>query len=229
MLTPPPGSWRANYASLNNSLLSPRLPASLPQNTRQSEHHQQSPLARGRGTAVSRKGAAEEVWAQQSGSTMFITVRYGADCQEIVNVHCLVLTLTAHLKKKCQCRPEDCIDLLDELGTLVNLSEVENPASELASKYLEERQRYILLRVIRGEGSESTYYESLLENLGKHHPELAERLQKLSAHPQLKDNTRRSSMQRKFRPLKEPPQGSPAKFRSTQQSKKGSVPSSRPT
>uniref|UniRef100_A0A8C3F581 Uncharacterized protein n=1 Tax=Chrysemys picta bellii TaxID=8478 RepID=A0A8C3F581_CHRPI len=81
--------------------------------------------------------------------------------------------LTAHLKKKCQCRPEDCIDLLDESGTLMNLSEVESPASELASKYLQERQCYILIRVIRGEGSESTYYESLLENLGKHHPELA--------------------------------------------------------
>ncbi|XP_024051312.2 LOW QUALITY PROTEIN: uncharacterized protein C22orf15 homolog [Terrapene carolina triunguis] len=151
---------------------------------------------------------------------MFVTVRYGADCQEIVNVHCRVLSLTAHLKKKCQCRPEDCIDLLDESGTLMNLSEVESPASDLASKYLQERQCYILIRVIRGEGSESIYYESLLENLGKHHPELAERLQKLSAHPQLKDNTRRSSMQRKFRPLKEPLLGSPAKVRSTQQSKK---------
>ncbi|XP_067406045.1 uncharacterized protein C22orf15 homolog [Emydura macquarii macquarii] len=160
---------------------------------------------------------------------MFITVRYGANCQEIVNLRCQVLSLTAHLKKKCQCRPEDCIDLLDESGTLMNLNEVEDPASELASKYLQERQHYILIRVIRGEGSESIHYESLLENLGKHRPELAERLQKLSAHPQLKDNTRRSSMQRKFRPLKEPFLGSPAKFRSTQQSKKGSALSSRPT
>uniref|UniRef100_A0A8C3SE35 Uncharacterized protein n=1 Tax=Chelydra serpentina TaxID=8475 RepID=A0A8C3SE35_CHESE len=98
---------------------------------------------------------------------------FTADCQVIVNVHCRVLSLTAHLKKKCQCRPEDCIDLLAESGTLINLSEVESPASELASKYLQERQRYILIRVIRGEDSESTYYESLLENLGKHHPELA--------------------------------------------------------
>ncbi|XP_030439090.1 LOW QUALITY PROTEIN: uncharacterized protein C22orf15 homolog [Gopherus evgoodei] len=151
---------------------------------------------------------------------MFITVRYRADCQEIVNVNCRVLSLTMHLKKKCQCRPEDCIDLLDESGTMMNLSEVKSPASELASKYLQERQHYILIRVIRGEGLESTYYESLLENLENHHPELAERLQKLPAYPQLKDNMRRSSMQRKFHPLKEPLLGSPAKVRSTQQSKK---------
>uniref|UniRef100_A0A452J7X1 Uncharacterized protein n=1 Tax=Gopherus agassizii TaxID=38772 RepID=A0A452J7X1_9SAUR len=80
---------------------------------------------------------------------MFITVRYRADCQEIVNVNCRVLSLTMHLKKKCQCRPEDCIDLLDESGTMMNLSEVKSPASELASKYLQERQHYILIRVIR--------------------------------------------------------------------------------
>ncbi|KAM6340321.1 uncharacterized protein C22orf15 homolog [Alca torda] len=105
-------------------------------------------------------------------STMFITVRYGANCQEMVNLQCRVVILTAHLKKKCQCRPEDCIDLLDETGTLMNLSKVENPASEFASKYLQERKCYILIRVIRGESSEATSYESLLENLGKHYPDL---------------------------------------------------------
>ncbi|XP_074869141.1 uncharacterized protein C22orf15 homolog [Carettochelys insculpta] len=160
---------------------------------------------------------------------MFMTVSYGADCQEIVNLHCRVLSLITHLKQKCQCRPEDCIDLLDESGTLMNLSQVESPASELASKYLQERQHYILIRVIRGEGSEPTYYESLLENLGTYHPELAERLWRLSAHPQRKDNMGRSSMQRKLRPHKEPLLGSPAKFRSTQQTKKGSALSSKPT
>uniref|UniRef100_A0A8C8RZ61 Uncharacterized protein n=1 Tax=Pelusios castaneus TaxID=367368 RepID=A0A8C8RZ61_9SAUR len=76
----------------------------------------------------------------------------------------------------------DCIDLLDESGTLMNLSEVEDPASELASKYLQERQHYILIKVIRGEGSQSTYYESLLENLGNHHPELAEKFAHLRNH-----------------------------------------------
>ncbi|XP_075753968.1 uncharacterized protein C22orf15 homolog isoform X2 [Pelodiscus sinensis] len=151
---------------------------------------------------------------------MFITVSYGADCHEIVNVQCRVLSLTAHLKRKCQCRPEDCVDLLDESGTLMNLSQVESPGSELARKYLQERQHYILIRVVRGENSEPTCYESLLENLEEHHPELAERLQKLSAHPPLKDGTGKTSTQRKFGQAKEPHLGSPAKLRSTQQTKK---------
>ncbi|PKU30088.1 hypothetical protein llap_19609 [Limosa lapponica baueri] len=71
------------------------------------------------------------------------------NCQEMVNLHCRLLILTAHLKRKCQCKPEDCIDLLDETGALMNLSKVENPASEFASKYLQERKRYILIRVVR--------------------------------------------------------------------------------
>lgn len=45
--------------------------------------------------------------------------------------------------------PPDCIDLVDEKGTLMNLSKVEDPASEYASKYLQGRQRYILVRVVR--------------------------------------------------------------------------------
>lgn len=43
----------------------------------------------------------------------------------------------------------DCIDLMDEKGTLMNLSKVEDPASEYASKYLQGRQRYILIRAVR--------------------------------------------------------------------------------
>lgn len=64
-----------------------------------------------------------------------------------MNLQCRVLILTAHLKRKCQCATEDCIDLVDEAGALMNLNKVENPASEFASKYLRERQRYILVRV----------------------------------------------------------------------------------
>nr|XP_041575361.1 uncharacterized protein C22orf15 homolog isoform X1 [Taeniopygia guttata]XP_041575362.1 uncharacterized protein C22orf15 homolog isoform X1 [Taeniopygia guttata] len=103
---------------------------------------------------------------------MFATVRFGANCQEMVNLLCCVQTLTGHLKWKCQCRPEDCIDLMDEKGTLMNLSKVEDPASEYASKYLQGRQRYILIRAVREENSEATCYESLLEDLGKHYPDL---------------------------------------------------------
>nr|XP_026652880.1 uncharacterized protein C22orf15 homolog isoform X3 [Zonotrichia albicollis] len=61
---------------------------------------------------------------------MFATVRFGANCQEMVNLLCSVQTLTGHLKWKCQCRPEG------------------------------------------EENSEAICYESLLEDLGKHYPEL---------------------------------------------------------
>ncbi|KAJ7423363.1 hypothetical protein BTVI_09936 [Pitangus sulphuratus] len=148
---------------------------------------------------------------------MFATVRYGANCQVMVNLQCCVLILTTHLKRKCQCRPEDCIDLLDETGTLMNLSKVENPASEYTSKYLREREHYILIRVIRDQNSEATSYESLLEDLGKHYPDLTglvmavgsectqvghstDRLQQLSAKTQRRDQWRKGSLQRRAQP-----------------------------
>ncbi|XP_009076912.1 PREDICTED: uncharacterized protein C22orf15 homolog [Acanthisitta chloris] len=143
---------------------------------------------------------------------MFITVRYGANCQEIVNLQCCILNLTAHLKRKCQCKPEDCIDLLDETGTLMNLSKVENPATEFASKYLRERKHYILIRVIREESSEATCYESLLEDLGKHYPDLTGRLQQLSAKTQGRDQRRRA----------QPCSSIPARHKTTSQSKRSS-------
>lgn len=43
--------------------------------------------------------------------------------------------------------PVVCIDLLDESGALMNLSEREN-SPDFASSFLKERHRYILLKVI---------------------------------------------------------------------------------
>ncbi|XP_010003146.1 PREDICTED: uncharacterized protein C22orf15 homolog [Chaetura pelagica] len=136
--------------------------------------------------------------------------------QELVNLQCRVLILMAHLKMKCQCRPADCIKILDERGALVNLSKVENPASEFSSKYLRERESYILLRVLQGESPEATCYESLLDNLGKHYPDLAGRLQQLSANTPTRDQQRTGPLQRRAQPLT----GTPA--RPTSQSKKSS-------
>ncbi|XP_033374029.1 uncharacterized protein C22orf15 homolog isoform X1 [Parus major] len=124
---------------------------------------------------------------------MFATVRFGANCQEMVNLLCCVQTLTGHLKWKCQCRPEDCIDLVDEKGTLMNLSKVEDPASEYASKYLQGRQRYILIRVVREGNSEVTCYESLLEDLGKHYPDLPGKSQAPTSPPQKGQGCRHDS------------------------------------
>ncbi|XP_032931847.1 uncharacterized protein C22orf15 homolog [Catharus ustulatus] len=111
---------------------------------------------------------------------MFATVRFGANCQLMVNLLCCIQTLREHLKWKCECRPEDCIDLVDEKGNLMNLSKVEDPATEYASKYLQGRQCYILIRAVREENSEATLYESLLEDLEKHYPDLPDQLLELS-------------------------------------------------
>ncbi|XP_056360387.1 uncharacterized protein C22orf15 homolog [Oenanthe melanoleuca] len=146
---------------------------------------------------------------------MFATVRFGADCQIMVNLLCCVQTLTGHLKWKCQCKPEDCIDLVDEKGTLMNLSKVENPASEYASKYLQGRQRYILIRVVR-ENSENSSYESLLEDLGKHYPDLPDQLEQLSGRIQQTNQRRKSSLS-----TAQPQANNQAKSRATLHSKRG--------
>lgn len=44
--------------------------------------------------------------------------------------------------------PPDFINLVDKKGTLMNLSKVEDAASELSSKYPQERQHYIFIRVV---------------------------------------------------------------------------------
>ncbi|XP_071301785.1 uncharacterized protein C22orf15 homolog isoform X2 [Agelaius tricolor] len=134
----------------------------------------------------------------QGGARQHHHVRH-ANCQEMVNLLCCVQTLTGHLKWKCQCRPEDCIDLMDEKGTLMNLSKVEDPASEYA----------------REENSEAICYESLLEDLGKHYPELPDRLQQLSAKTQRTEQRKKGSLQRA-----QPHTSSRARNRTTLQSKR---------
>nr|XP_014340522.1 PREDICTED: uncharacterized protein C22orf15 homolog [Latimeria chalumnae] len=123
-----------------------------------------------------------------------------SDLTKIFNPQCRIVNLIEFVKETCGCEPEVCIDLIDESGNLMHLSEVEN-SSEFASNYLKERQCYILIKVIKGDGCEPHRYESLLQNLGRCHPELADRLQKLSK-LQVKD--RKSSMNRKGRHSKEP-------------------------
>ncbi|XP_075423997.1 uncharacterized protein C22orf15 homolog [Ascaphus truei] len=156
---------------------------------------------------------------------MFVTVKFGADCQLILNPNCRVVNLTECLRENCHCGPEVSIDLLDESGSLINLCDVEG-SQESASHYLRERHHYILVRIIRkffGDlsttvyGSEPARYESMLENLGKRHPELAERLQKLS-HPNLREKGR-GPTHRRARTPKEALVRSPTKNRAVSQQK----------
>ncbi|XP_077136964.1 uncharacterized protein C22orf15 homolog isoform X1 [Ranitomeya variabilis] len=159
---------------------------------------------------------------------MFITVKFGDDHQILLNPNCKAINLTESLRERCQCGPEGrdttfifclflvAIDLLDESGNLVNLSDFEG-SQDNATNYLKERQTYVLVKIIRGEGSEPARYESLLENLWKRHPELAERLQKLS-NPHVRDKWR-NSVHKKIRTSKETPFSSPTKTRATSQQK----------
>ncbi|KAM4809246.1 uncharacterized protein C22orf15 homolog [Rhinophrynus dorsalis] len=147
---------------------------------------------------------------------MFITVKYGADNQIILNPNCKVVNLAEILKEKCQCGPEVSLDLLDESGNLINLSDMEG-SQDLATNYLRERQCYVLVRIIRGDGSEPARYESMLDNLSKRHPELAERLQKLSR-PHFREKMR-NSVSKKGRPAKETPLPTPSKSRTVSQQK----------
>uniref|UniRef100_V9LGN9 Uncharacterized protein n=1 Tax=Callorhinchus milii TaxID=7868 RepID=V9LGN9_CALMI len=77
-----------------------------------------------------------------------------------------------------------CIDLIDEAGNLMNLSD-QQTSTEFASNYLTTQKKYILIQVKRDD-FESCKYESLLKNLEQRHPELADCLQKLS-NPKVKE------------------------------------------
>ncbi|XP_018421403.1 PREDICTED: uncharacterized protein C22orf15 homolog [Nanorana parkeri] len=147
---------------------------------------------------------------------MFITVKYGADNQILLNPNCKLVNLAEVLREKCQCGSEVSIDLLDESGTLINLSDLEG-SQEVATNHLKERQCYILVKIIRGDGTEPARYESMLENLAKRHPELAERLQKLS-NPHVRDKWRNPAG-KKSRASKETPFTSPTKPRTASQQK----------
>ncbi|XP_069476025.1 uncharacterized protein C22orf15 homolog [Ambystoma mexicanum] len=146
---------------------------------------------------------------------MFLTVKFGANEQVILNSNCKIINLAECLKEKSKCGPDVSIDLLDETGVMANLGEMED-SPEYASNYLHERGHYVLIKVIRGDGTEPTRYESLLENLGRRHPELADRLQKLS-NPQLKEKIK-TPLQKKPRVPKESPATSPTKARSKRSS-----------
>uniref|UniRef100_A0A4W3J5T5 Uncharacterized protein n=1 Tax=Callorhinchus milii TaxID=7868 RepID=A0A4W3J5T5_CALMI len=102
---------------------------------------------------------------------MFITVTYGEDQKEIFNHQCRIVNLVESIKQKCNCGAEVCIDLIDEAGNLMNLSD-QQTSTEFASNYLTTQKKYILIQVKRDD-FESCKYESLLKNLEQRHPELA--------------------------------------------------------
>ncbi|XP_009196943.1 uncharacterized protein C22orf15 homolog isoform X9 [Papio anubis] len=115
---------------------------------------------------------------------MFIKVMFGAGCSVLVNTSCRLVNLTAHLRQKAGLPPDASlhvlsatIALLAEDGNLVSLEEdlKEGAAwtQTMGNSLLKERAIYVLVRTIKGEDMVPTRYESLLENLDDHYPELA--------------------------------------------------------
>ncbi|XP_063519470.1 uncharacterized protein C22orf15 homolog isoform X16 [Pongo pygmaeus] len=98
-------------------------------------------------------------------------------CSMLVNTSCRLVNLTAHLRQKAGLPPDATIALLAEDGNLVSLEEDlkegASRAQTMGNSLLKERAIYVLVRIIKGEDMASTRYESLLENLDDHYPELA--------------------------------------------------------
>uniref|UniRef100_A0A2K6RPJ0 Chromosome 22 open reading frame 15 n=1 Tax=Rhinopithecus roxellana TaxID=61622 RepID=A0A2K6RPJ0_RHIRO len=113
---------------------------------------------------------------------VFIKVMFGAGCSMLVNTSCRLVNLTAHLRQKAGLPPDATIALLAEDGNLVSLEEdLKEGAAQtqtMGNSLLKERAIYVLVRTIskvaqEGEDMVPTRYESLLENLDDHYPELA--------------------------------------------------------
>ncbi|XP_033089887.1 uncharacterized protein C22orf15 homolog isoform X11 [Trachypithecus francoisi] len=114
-----------------------------------------------------------------------------AGCSVLVNTSCRLVNLTAHLRQKAGLPPDASlhvlpatIALLAEDGNLVSLEQdLKEGAAQtqtMGNSLLKERAIYVLVRTIKGEDMVPIRYESLLENLDDHYPELAEELRRLS-------------------------------------------------
>ncbi|XP_076414740.1 uncharacterized protein C22orf15 homolog isoform X2 [Peromyscus maniculatus bairdii] len=104
---------------------------------------------------------------------MFITVMFGAGCQVLVNTWCSLVTFIMHLKQKVQVPPEVTTALLAEDGHLVRLEEGIAQAPSMACSLLQEQGTYVLVQITGGRDGTPAHYESLLDNLDDHCPELA--------------------------------------------------------
>ncbi|CAL8251321.1 unnamed protein product [Boreogadus saida] len=126
---------------------------------------------------------------------MFVTVLFGDSRQELFNLNCKLINFIYDLKERCGLDRKDCVDLMDRCGQVTSLSEKEQSAARAAS-LLTERHSYVLLRVCRCEESQGQKYESLLNNLSKSHPELADILNRMS-NPSKERDKRGSSLRKK--------------------------------
>ncbi|XP_038867076.1 uncharacterized protein C22orf15 isoform X3 [Salvelinus namaycush] len=107
----------------------------------------------------------------------FITLKEAQT--ELFNLNCRMINFIHSLKERCDLDPQDCVDLMDRTGELVNLSDKEE-SMEQASSLMKKRHSYVLIRICKGDRTEGQKYVPLLNDLDKSHPELVEVLKKLS-------------------------------------------------
>ncbi|TPX65590.1 hypothetical protein SpCBS45565_g05057 [Spizellomyces sp. 'palustris'] len=95
----------------------------------------------------------------------FISVKYGANEERLVNPNTLASVLLHHLKTSCGfSHLLENVDLASETGEVIDL---QSKSKEYAKKYLDGRATYILVKVIGDETDESApTYVSLLEQQG---------------------------------------------------------------
>eukprot|EP00063_Salmo_salar_P041065 XP_014015900.1 PREDICTED: uncharacterized protein C22orf15-like isoform X2 [Salmo salar] len=79
---------------------------------------------------------------------MFVTVQFGEGQTELFNLNCRVIDFIHNLKERCYLDSQDCVDLMDRTGELVNLSEKEK-SMEQASSMMKERHSYVLIRICK--------------------------------------------------------------------------------
>ncbi|KAI8905015.1 hypothetical protein EDD86DRAFT_277686 [Gorgonomyces haynaldii] len=95
----------------------------------------------------------------------FITVKYGAGEEKILNPNCLSAVLLGYAKKTCGFEniPEN-VDLASESGEVIDL--VSKP-KEYAKKYVEPRTSYILVKCVGDDSEDSSLnYVPLLDQVG---------------------------------------------------------------
>ncbi|KAJ3326217.1 hypothetical protein HDV06_000093 [Boothiomyces sp. JEL0866] len=77
---------------------------------------------------------------------MFVTIKYGAEEEKIVNPNCLSAVLLNHIRKTCGYENVvENLDLASESGEVMDLA---SKPKEYAKKFLEARSTYILVKVI---------------------------------------------------------------------------------
>ncbi|XP_078106531.1 uncharacterized protein C22orf15 [Sander vitreus] len=125
---------------------------------------------------------------------MFVTILFGDNRMEMLNLNCKLIHFIHHLKERCGLDFKECVDLMESSGRVMNL-EGKQQSEALASSVLTERQYYVLLRVCHDDTG-CRKYMPLLNNSSQSHPELTELLRKLSNPDKERDRKIRGRTQR---------------------------------